>query len=478
MTSPTRLAALLLLALAAVYFYGMTRTGMLSADEPRYASIGRAMAQTGDWVTPKLLGKPWFEKPPALYWMTAAATRLGLGPDLAPRLPMALLGFGFVLFFYYLVRREFGPAEALCSAAILGTSAGWVAYSYVAVTDIPLAASFAAALLLTLEWVRGGEGSTARALAVGALLGVAVLAKGLVPLVLFAPVVWPMRRRFGRLLQIGLACLAIAGPWYGVCTFRNGTPFLHEFIWKHHFERFSSDSLQHVRPFWFYIPVLLGAVFPWTPLAVLIRPGLFRDARVRFVGVWLLYAMLFFSASKNKLPGYLIPLLPAASLLLGLSLSRASRTYLPLFLAVLLLAVTPFVAAILPGALEEGLSRTPWQGYDWRWGGLFLALAAAPLILGLKGRRLEALAAAGATTAMALIYLKFTALPVTDRVRPFYQAHQSSIASACLEGVDRDARYALEYYAEHEIPSCNAESPGPRIRQSGLQLLETHHENR
>ncbi|HSW51218.1 MAG TPA: hypothetical protein VLH09_13630, partial [Bryobacteraceae bacterium] len=78
-------------ALYLVYFYGLTGAGLIGPDEPRYASIGREMARSGDWVTPRLWGDPWFEKPPLLYWMTASATRLGLGDDLAPRLPVALL---------------------------------------------------------------------------------------------------------------------------------------------------------------------------------------------------------------------------------------------------------------------------------------------------------------------------------------------------------------------------------------------------
>src|ERR1039457_5057707 len=114
----------LAVALFFLYFFGLTRTGLLSADEPRYAAIGRAMAQTGDWITPRLWGKPWFEKPPLLYWMTAAAFKAGLDQDLPPRLRVALLSVRFLVYFLIAPRREFGERPAFYSIAILATSAG------------------------------------------------------------------------------------------------------------------------------------------------------------------------------------------------------------------------------------------------------------------------------------------------------------------------------------------------------------------
>src|SRR5450432_454072 len=148
-----RLVAACILAFF-LYFFRLTGTGLVSTDEPRYAAIGREMARSGDWITPRLWGSPWFEKPALLYWMTGAGFRLGLNEDLAPRLPVALLSVAFLAFFYAWLRREFGARPALFSTAILGTSAGWLAYSYVAVTDLPMSVFFAAAMLLGMTWLR------------------------------------------------------------------------------------------------------------------------------------------------------------------------------------------------------------------------------------------------------------------------------------------------------------------------------------
>ncbi len=159
--------------------------GMYSADEPRYADIGRAMAQSGDWITPRLWGAPWFEKPALLYWMTASGFKLGLGTDLAPRLPVALLSVAFLAFFWWRLGQVFDESLANCSVAILATTAGWLAYSHVAVTDLPLTAFFSMAVLFSLP--QTGSGARPSRTAAAAAFGLAMLTKSLPPLVLFLP---------------------------------------------------------------------------------------------------------------------------------------------------------------------------------------------------------------------------------------------------------------------------------------------------
>src|SRR5581483_8200537 len=101
-----------------LYIFGLTRAGLLGPDEPRYAAIGQAMAQTGDWITPRLWGLAWFEKPALLYWMTAIGFKAGLGPELAPRLPVALASIAFLIYFFFILRREFGLPTAYYGNAI------------------------------------------------------------------------------------------------------------------------------------------------------------------------------------------------------------------------------------------------------------------------------------------------------------------------------------------------------------------------
>ncbi|MCE5306513.1 MAG: glycosyltransferase family 39 protein, partial [Acidobacteriales bacterium] len=148
---------LVALAFYFLLFFGLSGMGLVGPDEPRYASIGREMASSGDWITPRLWGAPWFEKPAMLYWMIGIAFRLGLSEDVAPRLPVALASLAFLIFYYRLLRREFDAKVAAYASLMLATSAGWLAYSQIAATDLPMSAAFAAAQLLALGWIERGE---------------------------------------------------------------------------------------------------------------------------------------------------------------------------------------------------------------------------------------------------------------------------------------------------------------------------------
>ena len=441
------------LVLFVLYFFGLARTGLLSTDEPRYAAIGLATAHSGDWITPRLWGSPWFEKPPLLYWMSAAGFRAGLGPELAPRLPVALLSVAFLIFFFVRLRREWDERVAFFAVTILAASAGWIAYSRVAVTDLPLAATFGACMLLLLP----AEISLSRWIAAGVLLGLAMLAKGFVAPVLLLPAIWFHRRNRKGWLCFALAAVAVAAPWYILCYLRNGATFWNDFFWKQHFARFTTSELQHVRPFWFYIPVLLGALFPWTPaLALAFRRCLWDDRRARFLAAWFLFGFLFFSAARNKLPGYLLPLLPAAAALLGLSLAKIRRAHWVLAASALLLALIPAIAAALPQALESGLSHTtvrvPWS--------VAAIMAAVALFCGWLehiGKRTDSVAIIAVLFTVFIAQVCWKTLPILDRqvsARQAWHRVEGQGTAACLPPTSRSFRYGIDYYANREIPRC------------------------
>jgi len=453
-----------------LFFHGLGSVGLLGPDEPRFAAIGREMARSGDWITPRLWGEPWFEKPALLYWMTGVGFRAGLSEELAPRLPVALLSVGFLLFYYWILRREFNSRAAFFATAILATSAAWLSFSRVGVTDLPMAATFSAAMLLCLPETRGQ--ATSFRVPAAALLGLAVLAKGLVPLVLALPLAWILRRRLAEWLRPAplAAFLVVAAPWYVLCTLANGAPFLTDFFLKHHLSRFSTDALQHQQPFWFYLPVLLAGLFPWTPLvALLFRKSAYQDPRRRFLLLWLLFGLVFFSASLNKLPGYLLPLVPAASALAGLALAEMKKARWALTASALLLLLVPVIAAMLPQALSIGLTRATVSGLRWP---LFLpALALAGLVWWQEttGHRQGAVLSLVAAMTAGVIWLATTTFPALDRLvsaRGFWRQIAGRGAEVCVAEANRGWLYNLNYYSGTPLPACGEESRPLQLRQA------------
>lgn len=456
-----------------LYLLDLGGVGFISTDEPRYASIGREMARSGDWVTPRLDGAAWFEKPPLLYWMTAAGHLARLPDEWAARLPVALLSLAFLLFFFYAVACEFTSRIAIAAVTILSTSVGWLAYSFVAVTDLPMSALLGTAILLTLLDKRKWTG-----VAAGAFLGLAILAKAFVPLVLFAPIFLVAR---GKRIAIAAACLAVALPWHVLCFLRNGQTFWAEYFWRQQFSRFFSPERQHVHGWWYYGPVLLAGLFPWTPLAaILARRTIYMDTRIRYLCAWLLYGLVFFSASENKLAGYLLPLMPGFALLLAVGLDQIvdEKTESPRIAPWLLAAcaasliVLPTVVDALPRAMVAGVGRTH---IDLMLGAPFLLAAALVWWLSWSGKPSLAILATGMAVVFGVAYFKGAAFPELDdrvSVRGFWRTHKAEAAGACLDGVNRTWEYGLNYYAKRPFHPCSAgETPRLTVVDGRLTVV-------
>lgn len=451
----------LLVAIASLYFYGLSRVGVLDPDEPRYLAIGHAMAASGDFVTPRLWGSPWFEKPPLLYWMTAVGASMHLGPELAGRFPVALLSLAFLGVMFLLLRRQFGVPAAAVSAVLLATSLGWLAYSNLALTDLPLAVCFSLAVFVALPLVEPNTGSSRadlpRWIVIGFALGLATLAKGLVPVALAVPFLWFLRHRW-RSWFIALASASVVAlPWYVLMYLRNGRAFLFDFFWKHHVERLYSASLQHVQPWWYYLPVLLAALYPWTPLfARLFFPQSWNRKR-RFLASCVLFGLLLFSVSLNKLPGYLLPLLPLVFALLGSAIApllTAGHLRAWLMPCAVLIATLPLIAVLLPQTLQAGriiLPAFPHIGLT------ALFYIAAPMAAVLFSRR----AWAGIVLVLCLVagcfYIKITAFPILEAsvsARSVWQRIRNDPGRICTDWIDRNWAYGIAFYRGAPYPVC------------------------
>jgi len=308
--------------------------GLVGADEPRYAQVAREMLERHDWVTPTLWGKPWMEKPPLYYWLTGIAYRAAGGVhDWAARLPSVALTILMVLFIYFWSRRFYRGMQ-LDAALITAASAMVIGFSRGASTDMPLTAAFTIAMLSWFAWYK--ERDRAWLLAFYFFLGVGTLVKGPVAVFLAAATVVifiGLRREWSLLLRTlwwaGVVLfLAIALPWY-IAVQRANPDFFRVFIFQHNLERFASDLYRHSQPFWYYIPIALLGLVPWVAFVMdamvdavrgwrfsVEQPEGQEDLRL-FLAIWFLFPIVFFSFSRSKLPGYILPAIPAATILLA-----------------------------------------------------------------------------------------------------------------------------------------------------------------
>jgi hypothetical protein len=365
-----------------------------------------------------------------------------------------------LIFFFFALRREFGERTAVYATTILATSAWWLAFSHSAVPDLPMSATYAAAMLLAMRLAFSDEPSSLWvATTAGVLLGLSVLAKGLGPLALFLPAVWFLRRKIRDLFLLLAVTVMTAAPWYALVILRQGQPFIDEFFWKQTFGRLASHALAHERPFWFYLPVLIGGLFPWSPLlAILFDKRIYKDRRAVFLAIWSAWVLIFFSIFINKLPGYVLPLFPALAALLGMALMQAQQRISKMIWALgacgLLFWFIPAVEDLLPRALQSGLSRTHIQlPYAWILPALLLGFSCA--LLERNGRRAAAIALIASVAVVSVVSLIWKVYPLMDMTASARGIWKSTVpAITCVTESNRTWLYGLNYYAGTDLPDC------------------------
>src|SRR2546427_1079273 len=202
----TRLAArlgwalLIFATLYVCYFRHLGAIGFVGPDEPRYAWVAREMVETGDWVTPRLYGKPWFEKPVLYYWGAALSFKLFGATEAAARLPSAVSALLATLALAWLAWRLYGAETARWLLLLLPTTVGMIGFSRAAATDMPFSGMFTIAMVcatVVLGLPRDENtpilrGTLLLALILfGFFLGLAVLAKGPAAIILCGGAVVP-----------------------------------------------------------------------------------------------------------------------------------------------------------------------------------------------------------------------------------------------------------------------------------------------
>ena len=400
--SRSRWIANAFLICALIWFAGIEYRGLFVPDEGRYADIARSMLSTADWVTPRLNGIKYLEKPPLQYWATAGAFALFGVDEWTARLWPALTGFlGIVLTAFAGFRLAPSSPWLLTASAVAGCWGYFLGAQFLTL-DMGLTFFLTAAMLgfaLSRREYIPSRAERGWMVLAWAAVACAVLSKGIVGIVIpgLALLVYLAIERdlslLRRLHWVPGLCVfgAIVLPWFILVQQRN-PEFFNFFFIREHFERYWLPHHHRPGPWWYFAPVLLVGLLPWTPSI----PAAFARAWTaparsgfnldRFLVIWAGVVVVFFSASHSKLPGYVLPAVPAILLLFARhypALSERLRRA-PAFTCVASGLALTLLAAALP-ALSALLS---WTEFDAEYSIWLLAAGLALSAAGLAALRL------------------------------------------------------------------------------------------
>ncbi len=476
-----------------VWFCNLDYRHLIRTDEGRYAEIAREMVVSGDWITPRQNGYKYFEKPPLQYWATATAFELFGIHEWTARLWTALCGLMGIAFTFFAARRIWDVRVATLAAVILGGTLQWVAMGHFSSLDMSLAAFLSAAIAafcaahgphpsrsapgrdagrLRTAGATATAGSAAAVrpltdprwmMAAWACAALATLSKGIVAMALPAATIglymlwrrdWDIIRR-SRPIAGGALFIVITAPWFVLVAGRN-PEFLQFFFIQEHLSRFLTPMHGRNAPLWFFVPVLIGGLMPWT----LALPAALKAAWPRsvqrfdpagFLGLWVVVSFCFFSLSHSKLESYILPIYPALAVLLALTLPGLGRRAFGWLAASNTLAGVALAGATVV-MVERGSRHIPAEllgRYEPWLIGAGVALAAAGLIAGHLDRTARRVGAIITLAAGSLLASQL-ALSGHESLAPLYSSYHTALGIRPLLTPDTPF-YSVDTY-DHTMP--------------------------
>ncbi len=320
-----------------IWFGTLNYRHLIPSDEGRYAQMAREMLVTGDWITPRYNGYKYFEKPPLQIWASAIAFHaFGFG-EWQARLWSALTGFLTILIIGFTGSRIFNPRAGWLGALVLASSPMWIISGHFNSLDMALSA-FLVSALCTLLLAQTSDNKTTRRnwmWLCWSMMALATLSKGLIGAAIPAMVFiaysisawdWKIWSRL-QIFSGTILFLAITAPWFVLVAQRN-PEFLEFFFIHEHLQRFTKDAHSRTGPIYYFVPLLLVGILPWIFQIPRAFFQAWNERKQAFSSGWLLVCwtvviFAFFSVSKSKLPGYIIPIFPALAMLIGARLDRA-----------------------------------------------------------------------------------------------------------------------------------------------------------
>ena len=330
-----------ILLLAGLWFCALLGVRPLgNPDEGRYSEIPREMAVTGDFVTPRLNGVKYFEKPPLVYWLSALTFRQFGVNEFTARIWGAIFSVAGVALTYAAGRAIHGRAAGIWAAVVLSTTSMYYVLSQIILLDMAVAVTMSGALFSFILVMRKppGQARFAMFMAFYAFMALATLSKGLIGIAIPGAIIflwvlllnrwralWPIYPISGTALLLG-----IAAPWH-VFAARANPDFLNFYFVHEHWLRFTTRIHGRYEPWWYFLPVFAVGLFPWVFFAAPVwRDSLAGGWKARrnngeswFFVLWVVFVIAFFSKSQSKLIPYILPVFPPAAILIGRSVSLA-----------------------------------------------------------------------------------------------------------------------------------------------------------
>ncbi|MHB8881935.1 MAG: ArnT family glycosyltransferase [Thermodesulfovibrionales bacterium] len=332
-------------------FFRLGSFRLFDVDEAVFSEATKEMVQTGDWLTPTYNGVNRYDKPILFYWLMALSYKVFGVNEFGARFPSALAGCLLSIMLWLFMKKAGDAEKALYASVSFVLSIYFVVYSHAAVTDMTLSLFISLSLFSFYHAVAGGQRRDLYMYGFYLFSALAFLTKGLIGIVFpfgIALVYMLLTERPAGLKKVfslggALLFLVVAAPWYLAQYSVNGQEFIDQFFIKHHFRRYTGIISGHKGPVYFYIPALLIGLMPWVvflPAGVInsiraIReqgpsaegtPASVKHSPELLAVIWLSSIVLFFSLATTKLPNYILPAVPAASILIASGMSGLGRT--------------------------------------------------------------------------------------------------------------------------------------------------------
>ncbi len=459
---------------AIVWFAFLGHRDLFEEDEGRYAEIPREMVASGDWLTPRLDGFKYFEKPAFQYWLTAASYELFGEHNVSARLWPAVFGFACALFIWYLGARIFSPDAGFYGFIITISSLMFFILGHFLTLDMTVSAFMVTgigALAIAQSDRRDHAGVRNWMLLAWASLAGAVLTKGLIGIVLPGGAVavyslWQRDYVLWRHLHLGkgiLLLLVLTVPWFWAVSNAN-VEFARFFFIHEHFERYTSTIHQRAGSILYFVPVFILGISPWlvSGLKAVLQPDFSWRPRtdegfnpVRFFWVFIVLTFVFFSVGQSKLTAYILPIMPVAALLAGLKLSKRIETRGDAWTMLVIAGLCVIAGVVLPRFAGETVSVESLHRYRF-WivpAALFLFVGAVMLFRAeLQPKRNIAIAGLCALFAFQLLLQGSQELEQSRSSADIARAIKvNNLADAPVYSVNRDYPQSLPFYLNKTI---------------------------